>query len=383
MNNPPLPLTAIVVGVKGMGAHQARILKNLPGYQLAGVCDLDEATAKDRATELGVKAWTDFSAALEEARPDVVAICTPNTSHAALTIQAANAGVPAIHCEKPMAVNLGDARRMTETCAQRGAILVVNHQRRIGHDLVRMRELIDSGGIGKLTRISAVCAGDFLSDGTHSVDSLLWLAGDSDPVEVEAEMDFYPVDESAPQGLRMRYGHPVEAGMQVNVLLKNGVRLEIATGKRQEKKAYQEYLAEGSGGRLWRVGDSLSPNLFIAVNGQPGDRATIFDSKQWFSRPVPVAGAGENAVAEWSAVEVAPATGLGAIATSYSILRDLLTGARSGPHPMNAGVALRGFELVMAVYESARLGRKIEMPSTQLRFPLDIIREDAAPIGAK
>ena len=45
-------LTALVVGVKGMGAHQARILRKLPGFNLAGVCDLNPAIAAERASEL-------------------------------------------------------------------------------------------------------------------------------------------------------------------------------------------------------------------------------------------------------------------------------------------------------------------------------------------
>ena len=275
-----------------------------------------------------------------------------------------------------MAVNLADARRMTAVCEERGVVLVVNHQRRIGNDLLRMRELIDTNTIGKLAQIRGWCGGDFLSDGTHAVDCLLWLAGDSDPVEVEAEMDFYPKDKDAPAGLRMRYGHSVEAGMQVRARLKNGMRLDIATGKRQEKKAYQEYLVEGAAGRLWRVGDSLVPNVFLCRTGKPGNFSISFDSQKWFSYPVPVPDAGSDAgAAEWSVVELAPENECGAIGKSFSLLHGLLTGNGAALHPMNARVALRGFALVMAAYESARLGCKIQLPLSQPRFPLDLIRE--------
>jgi hypothetical protein len=43
------------------------------------------------------------------------------------------------------------------------------------------------------------------------------------------------------------------------------------------------------------------------------------------------------------------------------------------PHPMAGTIALRGFEVVMAIYESARLRRKITLPLQQERFPLELL----------
>jgi predicted dehydrogenase len=372
--------TAIVVGAGNMGAEQARILRQLPGWNLAGICDPDPTAASARASELGVRCWPDLKAALRDVLPDVVAVCTPNASHAGIAILAANSGVRAVHCEKPMAVNLADARRMVQVCEERGVLLVVNHQRRIGSDLLKMRELIDANAIGPVTRLRGFCAGDFLSDGTHVVDSLLWLAGDADPVEVDAEMALFPADASAPSGLRRRYGHPVEAGMRLRARLENGLLLEIATGTLQEKKAYQEYLVEGAAGRLWRVGDQLQPNVFLSLDGKPGNLGTVFDPQKWYSYPS-LSTADQEAASsrEWSVVDapqnVVPG---GNIGSSYSLLHKLLSGTCASPHPMDARVAFRGFELVMAAYESARMACKITLPLAQVRFPLELISESSA-----
>jgi hypothetical protein len=46
------------------------------------------------------------------------------------------------------------------------------------------------------------------------------------------------------------------------------------------------------------------------------------------------------------------------------------------PHPMNGDIALRHFEVLMAVYESARIAKKIIPPLGQDRFPLEVMIED-------
>lgn len=42
-------------------------------------------------------------------------------------------------------------------------------------------------------------------------------------------------------------------------------------------------------------------------------------------------------------------------------------------HPLSAEKALRGFEVVMAVYESARLHKRIRLPLEQEKFPLELM----------
>lgn len=143
------PLRAVLVGCGGMGRHQARNLSELDEFELVGVCDNDAEQAKNVADEMGVKSYTDFAAMLEAEQPETVSVCTPNSSHAPLTIQAAQfPSVRGVYCEKPMATNVADARAMVQTCKDNDAALVINHQRRMGADLVEARRLLDTGAIG-------------------------------------------------------------------------------------------------------------------------------------------------------------------------------------------------------------------------------------------
>jgi predicted dehydrogenase len=351
-----------------MGRQQASILSELEGYRLGAVCDLQPELAEACARDLGVRAYTDFGAMLAGETPDVVAVCTPNTSHCRLTLQAAEAGVRGIYCEKPMAVNLRDAREMVAACEARGVRLVINHQRRLGGDLVQARRLIESGAIGDVLSWRGYCAGDVLSDGSHVVDSLLALAGD--PVirsvagQVHRDVTVGPATAERPG---FRYGHPVESAGWGMLVLEDGRRIEVFCGDYRGRTAYQEYEVRGTHGSIWRVGDGLRPNLFIQ-DRRGGPLESVFDPQVWHARPVPAAGGSGL----WRAVEDAVAGR--AIDEGYRRLARWIH--HDEPHPMDGRTALRGFECLMAIYESARLGRRVDLPLAQERFPLELMMEE-------
>lgn len=361
------PLRAAVVGVRGMGREHCKVLSGLAECRLEAVCDLDEAVASVCAGEFGVQAFTDFEKMLVEVLPDVVVVATSNASHAALTVAAARAGVRGVLCEKPMAVNLANARAMVAACEEAGTVLAVNHQRRVGADFVEARRLIRARAIGEVLEWRGYCAGDMLSDGTHAVDSLLWLAGDAPVVLVAGH-----VERESGTGGDTRYGQPVESGAWGMLELGDGRKIEVFSGSYQQRRAYQEYEVVGTKGRIWRVGDMLRPDLFIQ-DAAGGDLDREFDRAKWHAVPVPApAGRGR-----WRAV---PGAEYGdALAEAY---RKLVAAMVLGdPNPMAGDVALRGFECVMAIYESARIGARVELPLRQERFPLEIMVEERGVPG--
>lgn len=237
------PLRAVLVGCGGMGGNQARILNRLKEFELVAVCDLDAEAAGRVAGENDVKPYADFGEMLEAERPDTVSVTTSNTSHAALTIQAAEFGVLGVYCEKPMATNLKDARAMVAACRDRGIPLVINHQRRLGADLVEARRLIEAGAIGEIERARGNCGGDLLSDGTHLIDSLMWMLGDPQPKwafgQIHREINDFMRQRAEQQGRRwepgFRYGHHVENGVAGMFETETGVRVELLTGDMREE----------------------------------------------------------------------------------------------------------------------------------------------------
>jgi predicted dehydrogenase len=359
-----------------MGRGHALALAQLGAYDLVALCDLHEVTAREaaeRVTAAGAptpRIVTDYAALLAEAAPELVVVATPTALHCAHTCQAIEAGARAVCCEKPMAVHLGDARAMVELAQERGVTLIVNHQRRVQADLLEARRRIDAGAIGELQVLRAHCAGDLLTDGTHALDSLLWLAGDPEVVwafgQVHREFPDQPLSGHTEPGVRQ--GHLVEAGALAVLQLASGPRIELFCGDLRERgRVYQDYEAIGATGRLWRTDDASDPNLFIA-DGEGGDLVAGYDGGRY--RPV----ASPSGQGVWRAV-VGAAPG-GGIAESYRRLAaSLATGA---PHPLGAGNALRSFEALTAIHESARTHAKVCLPLTQERYPLELLVEAGA-----
>lgn len=373
-NETKKPLRAGVVGVRGMGRSQARLLAKNPLFDLVGVCDLNEETVRSVAAEVGVTAYTDLLDMIRTENLDTLSVCTDNSSHAKLTILAAEAGVKGVYCEKPMASNLADARAMHEACESRGVALVVNHQRRVGNDLLKMRELVEAGEIGELVELRGWCAGDILSDGTHIADSLLWIAGDAEPVSVAGMLvrDAENLKRSAkglyPAG--MRYGHPVENGGLGIVELEGGVRLQLVCGELSPAdRVYQDYEVIGTEGILRRIGDRHSPNLFLNKSGG-GDLRARWNSD---TREMEIQGAGSAATNGWEAVPL-EADQRKSMEIGYALFHRWVTSGEVSP--MNSRVGLRSFEMIMGIYESARLHRRLPFPITQQRFPLEVMLEE-------
>ena len=171
----------IVVGCHGIGKSHVAAVQASPRVCLAGLCDVNEEEAVSLAVDSGnPPIFTDFEQMLIDARPDIVALGVPTSLHGRMSIRAAEAGVRGIVCEKPMASNLGEAQQMLQAAEEHGAVLLVNHQRRTRHDLTEMRRLAQDGAIGEVEVLRTSSAGDILTDGTHAIDSLRFLAGDAD-----------------------------------------------------------------------------------------------------------------------------------------------------------------------------------------------------------
>ena len=87
-------LRVLVVGCGNMGASHARAYHRLDEYELVGIVDArpEAVEAFNKSVNGNYKYFSDYSSALEELKPDVVAICTYPATHEPLAIQAMEAG---------------------------------------------------------------------------------------------------------------------------------------------------------------------------------------------------------------------------------------------------------------------------------------------------
>jgi predicted dehydrogenase len=193
------PLRVAVAGLGYWGPNLARNFAALPGAELAWCCDASEAM---RARYAPAFPGARFSAQLEEVLADdtldAVALATPVPTHAALAQRVLEAGK---HCfvEKPMAQSVADAEAVVAAAQAAGRVLMVGHLLEYHPGVVKLKELIDGGDLGRVLYIygNRLNLGKLRADenalwslGAHDVSVLLRLAGE-EPYEVQARGESY------------------------------------------------------------------------------------------------------------------------------------------------------------------------------------------------
>ncbi len=161
--------------------------------KLVAGCDLRPERAADFKREWStllpdLRVYPDHHAMLAAEDLDIVSVVTSDDAHAQIVIDAVDAGVRGILCEKPIATTLADADRMIAATERAGIPLLVNHTRRWMSPWLQVSELIRQGTIGQVQRIVASQGGPramLFRTGTHICDSMLWFAG-ARPIAVHA-----------------------------------------------------------------------------------------------------------------------------------------------------------------------------------------------------
>lgn len=139
-----------------IGCGKVTEVKSGPGFQqangsqLVAVMRRDEALAKDYAQRHGVPRWyAGAQALIDDPEVDAVYIATPPNMHHPYTLAAARAGKP-VYVEKPMATNTAECQEMIGACRTSGVPLFVAYYRRALPRFLKVKELVESGAIGKL-----------------------------------------------------------------------------------------------------------------------------------------------------------------------------------------------------------------------------------------
>jgi len=212
------------------GSHAAAYAC-IPNVRVVAVCDIvpelmEKFVATWGTTWSPIAMYTDYREMLAHEHLNIISVVTSDHRHADIVVDAVEAGVRGVFCEKPIATSLADADRMIEACERRGIPLSIDHTRRWYPEYHNVRNLIRSGTIGTLRRIVATMGGPramLFRNGTHLIDMICFLA-ESDPAWVFAELD----DEFADYGAAYRgdggRDPATDPGGSGYIHFKNGVR---------------------------------------------------------------------------------------------------------------------------------------------------------------
>jgi predicted dehydrogenase len=161
-----LKLNIGLVGAGFMGKAHSVAFANMPKFfwpapalpVFKTICDIDEDIAKEAKERFGFQNYcTDWRAIVDDDEIDVVIVCTPNDSHAEISIHALNAGKHVL-CEKPIASTTKDAKAMADAAEKakvNGIISMCAYQYRRIPAIELAKKFIDEGSIGKITNVRA------------------------------------------------------------------------------------------------------------------------------------------------------------------------------------------------------------------------------------
>src|SRR5690242_16740217 len=142
-----------LVGVGRIGAFHAAKLKGLPAVDQVVVADADPGRAELVAKDLGLEFAPDVDTLLES-RPDGFVIAAATSAHAELIAAWVAAGIPTF-CEKPVAIDLAETKRVVELVEKAGVPVHIGFQRRFDHGYQTAAAQVRSGELGFIHHIRA------------------------------------------------------------------------------------------------------------------------------------------------------------------------------------------------------------------------------------
>jgi UDP-N-acetylglucosamine 3-dehydrogenase len=178
-----------VVGLGSMGQNHARLYSQL-NCELVGVADSNPERAKEIGEKYHAKYYADYHDLL--GKVDAVSIAVPTTLHNMIALDFLNEGV---HClvEKPIAFNLNEAESMIQAADRNHVSLAIGHIERFNPAVVRLKQIIDSGLLGKILIISTRRVGPYvprirdvgvvIDSATHDIGVVRYLVG-KEPVSL-------------------------------------------------------------------------------------------------------------------------------------------------------------------------------------------------------
>ncbi|MBQ9703935.1 MAG: Gfo/Idh/MocA family oxidoreductase, partial [Clostridia bacterium] len=194
------------IGIIGCGGianskHMPSLAK-LDNVEMVAFCDIIEERAVSAAKRFGIegsKSYVDYKELLKDETIDVVHVCTPNRSHSFITVDALEAGKH-VMCEKPMAINSVEAKKMVDAANRTGKMLTIGYQNRQRKDAKYLKAEADAGVFGDIYYAKATAlrrravptwgvfineyeqgGGPLIDIGTHALDLTLWTMDNYKP----------------------------------------------------------------------------------------------------------------------------------------------------------------------------------------------------------
>ena len=336
MSSQTITKSPVCFGLVGAGAIAQSYLQafqNCPEVQLVAVSDTNLAAAQTMAQKANCKAYSSHRAMAETEKLDAVLVCTPPNTHPEVCNDFMARRI-AILCEKPLCKDVTSARSMILAARSSGVMMTMASKFRYVDDVVKARQLVNSGAIGDVVLIEnfftshvdmtkrwnsnpEISGGGVLIDnGTHSVDVMRYFLGPLSEIHVVEgkRSQRLLVDETVHVFVRSTSGilGTVDLSWSINKELESYLRIygsagTISVGWKESKflmAGSKEWKVFGNGYNKVQAFSSQLENFARALRGSEPLVVTLEDALA--SVQVVEAGYASLRDAKWFAIPLAP-----------------------------------------------------------------------------
>ena len=204
-----------LIGAGNISNTHARAASEIPGVEIVAVHGTNAGKVSRLAQEFGAKPYTDFNAFLAHSSMNAVIIGSPSGLHGEQGIAAAQHHLHVL-TEKPIDITTGRADALIAACKRGGVKLGVIFQDRFKPDILRLKQFLAAGSLGKPLLVDARVkwyrpreyygdskwrgtlaldgGGALMNQGIHTVDLLIWLLGDVKKVQASTATVFHHIE---------------------------------------------------------------------------------------------------------------------------------------------------------------------------------------------
>ena len=199
-----------IVGAGLIGAKRTAVIAQTGIGKVVVIADPDFARAEKLAMSSGAEAIADWKKLVSRKDVDVVIVAVPNAFVAPIVLRALGHGKHVL-CEKPFGVSVKESKAMLVAAKKAKRLVKVGFNHRFHAAILKAREIVDDGGIGKIFFIRARYGhggragmekewrfnkkisggGELLDQGVHIVDLARWFGGEFTQAYGRAETKFW------------------------------------------------------------------------------------------------------------------------------------------------------------------------------------------------
>ncbi|WP_424359177.1 UDP-N-acetylglucosamine 3-dehydrogenase [Methanocella sp. MCL-LM] len=238
-----------VIGAGAMGQNHIRTYSQMKDVELVGIADVDKQRIEALSKQYNTKGFTDYNELLKQ-NLDAVSIVVPTTLHRQVALDAIHAGTN-ILVEKPIADTIENAQAIVYAAEAQGLTLMVGHIERFNPAVLKMKQIIDSGKLGKVVSISTSRVGPYnprirdvgviLDIGVHDIDIVSYLYNSRvTDVYAIAGKEVHSLEDHA--SMFLRYEGDRAGVVEVNWLTPHKTRKFAVIGT--EGVAYGDYMEQ-------------------------------------------------------------------------------------------------------------------------------------------